>query len=274
MHRRAFLAATLGAALSRPLRAAPSLGTIAYVEYDGLTVRTLPDGEPRKILRAPVSRPRLSPSGKWVLYEQNEASFVVSIDGRTVQKVGGAAEWSPVADEVWVGGEDSAGLQLFSPRNGWSAPLATVAGAALGIFQPDGLEMVYTSVDQTGSGNELRMVTNLCRVALTDRARPSILAASSGDSTVCLWTRDGKSIVYWAQDDFSASEASDGNQLFVMPASGGKARALGVVTLLTTTWWPCRPIDRNLPSPRVMAATNGSTSDWPWWIWRRRRFDT
>jgi hypothetical protein len=230
MHRRAFLAATLGAAVGRSLRAAPSLGTIAYVEYDGLTVRTLPDGEPRKVLRAPVRRPRFSPSGKWIHYEQNETSFVVSIDGGTVRKVGDVAEWSPVADELWA--EDSDGLQLFSPRNVWSAPLATIAGATLGVFHPDGSEMVYTSVEQTSGGDELCMVTNLCRVALKDGARPSILATTGGDWTVCLWTRDGKSIVYWAQDDFSASEASDGNQLFVMPASGEKARALGVVTLL------------------------------------------
>jgi Tol biopolymer transport system component len=137
-----------------------------------------------------------------------------------------------VADEVWAGGEDSGGMQLFSPKNGWNAPLASIAGAELGIFNPDGSEMVYTSVDQTGSGDELRMETSLCRIALKDGARPSLLATSDGDWTVCLWTRDAKSIVYWAQDEFSGSDASDGNQLFVMPAGGGKARALGIKTLL------------------------------------------
>ena len=76
------------------------------------------------------------------------------------------------------------------------------------------------------------MATNLCRVALKDGARPSILATTGGDWGPCLWTRDGKSIVFWGQDDFSASEASDGNQLYLMPASGGIPQALGVMTLI------------------------------------------
>ena len=78
MRRRTFLVGTLGAAFAASVRAAKSLGTIAYVEYDGLTARTLPDGQPRKVLDAPVSFPRFSPSGKWILYRHNDVSYVVS----------------------------------------------------------------------------------------------------------------------------------------------------------------------------------------------------
>lgn len=230
MQRRTFLLASLGAALARTVRAANSLGTIAYVEYDGLTIRTLPDGEPRKVLDTAVSFPRVSPSGKWISYKENDVAFVVSVDGKKVRKIGEEAMWSPVADELWATSDSSDGLQLFSSRNDWSAPIAMIPGGSLGVFSPDGSEMIYA--DQNGRPDDAELMTRLSRVSLKGGAQPTVLATSNGNWTPCIWTHDGKSLLYWGQDEFSASVGSDGNRLFLIPAAGGKSRELGVITLL------------------------------------------
>ncbi len=232
MRRRSFLVGAFGIVAANPLRAVKSLGTIAYVEFGGLTVRTLPDGEPRKVLDFAVSSPRFSPSGKWILYTQNDNAYVVTIDGKKVQRVGDAAVWAPGGDELWARNDATDSLEQFSAGDDFSSPTASIAKGVLGVFSPSGAEMIYADTDQTGAGDELRMVTNLYRVPLKDGAKPAILETTEGDWTPHIWTRDGKSLVHWRQDEFSASEASDGDKLFVMPAAGGKGRDLGVVTLL------------------------------------------
>jgi Tol biopolymer transport system component len=250
MQRRTFVFGALGASLAPSISAAQSPGTIAYVEYDGLTVRALPDGEPRKLLSTAVSSPRFSPSGRWILYTDNDIAYVVSIDGKKVRRIADAAAWSPVADELWARNETADSLQLFSPRNDWNSPLAAISKGTLGVFSPDGSELIYA--DQSGRPDDAEMMTRLTRVALKDGAQPTVVAASTGDWGPCIWTRDGKSLIYWAQEEFSVSEASDGNKLLIMPAAGGKARELGVITLL----------DRDLvalsPARAELAVTDGA----------------
>jgi dipeptidyl aminopeptidase/acylaminoacyl peptidase len=246
MYRRTFLLSTLGTALASSMRAAPkSLGTLAYVEADGLTVRDLPDGEPRKVLGTAVEFPRLSPSGKWILYTQNDKAYVVSIDGKIVRLIGDAAKWSPAADELWARNEDVDTLQLFSPRNDWSVPLATIRGGDHGVLSHDGSEMIYSRY-LSGGVDDMLQSTALTRVSLKGGAELNVVTSGDGDWTPCLWTRDGKSLVYWAQDEFSVSEGSDGNKLFIVPVSGGKGGELGVFTLLASDYVALSPTRNEL----------------------------
>jgi Tol biopolymer transport system component len=249
MQRRTFLLGTLGTALASSIRVfgtGESLGMIAFVGIDGLWVRALPDGEPRNLVGGPVSFPRFSPWGKWIMYTQNELAYVVSLDGNQVRRIGSTAAWSPVSDELWARNEDADTLELFSARNDWSSAIGTIPHASLGVFSSDGSEMIYAGGDQTGTGDDAQHSTSLCRVALRDGARPVILESTSEVWSPCVWTRDGKSIIYWRQEELSASEASDGNELFLMSAFDGKPRSLGVTTLLDSDFVQLSPVRNEL----------------------------
>ncbi|MBV9771152.1 MAG: PD40 domain-containing protein [Bryobacterales bacterium] len=248
MKRRTFLLGTLGT-LGSSIRAfgtGESRGMIAFVEIDGLWVRALPDGEPRNLIGGPVSFPQFSPSGQWILFAQNGITSITSLDGKQVRRIGDNAAWSPVSDDLWVRNEDADALELFSARNGWSSAIGTISHASLGVFRPDGSEMIYMAGVQSEATDDASISANLCRVALKDGAQPAILQTTSEEWSPCAWTRDGKSIVYWMQEERSASEASDGNELFLLSASGGKPRSLGVTTLLDPDFVQLSPVRNEL----------------------------
>src|SRR5580704_15339710 len=261
MQRRTFLFGALGAALASSTRAfgpSESLGMIAYAEIDGLWVRALPNGEPRNLVGGPVSFPRFSPSGKWIMYGQNEISYIVSLDGNRVHRIGKPAVWSPVSDELWARNDDTDALELFSMRNDWSSAMATIPNASLGVFSPDSSEMIYTTVfHQTRTDDDVQLSTRLGRVRLRDGAQPAILETTSEDWSTRAWTHDGKSLVYWRQEEFSGSEASDGDELFLMPASGGASRSLGVTTLLDSDFVQLSPVRNELA-----VTVGGERNEW------------
>jgi Tol biopolymer transport system component len=238
----------LGGALassSRALGTTKTLGTIAYVAGGGLSIRGLPDGEPRNLVSGALSSPRFSPSGKWISYTQSGIVYVVSIDGDEVRRIGNVtARWSPVADDLWTTDDNGEGLRLFRARNDWTAPVAVIPGGSLGVFSPDGREMIYTDGDP--ASDEDHPVTRLSRVALAGGAEPKIVESTNEVWFPCLWTRDGGSIVFWRQEERSVSETSDGDELFLISATGGKPRSLGVTTLLNDDFLDLSPARNEL----------------------------
>jgi WD40-like Beta Propeller Repeat len=259
MNRRTFLFGATAGALANRLIGSPgrSLGTIAYVAIDGLWVRALPDGEPRKLIGGEALSPNFSPSGRWILYTQNDATFVVSSDGKQVSRIGGPAAWSPLSDQLWTANADAGTLNLFSAQNSWSAPVATIPHAFLGIFSADGSQMIYEVYDPVTSDDAQQMM-HFCRVDLRAGAQPEILRTTTEDWSPCLETLDGKSIVFWRQEDGpSASEASDGNPLWMIPASGGELRPLGLTTLLGTDFVAISP-SRN----EIAVTAGGGRYEW------------
>jgi len=86
MQRRTFLFGMAGAALASPLPscAAPKrLGTIAFVQRDGLWIQDLRASQPARLIDGTrISAPRLSPSGQWIAYSRNGTAAVVSRDGK------------------------------------------------------------------------------------------------------------------------------------------------------------------------------------------------
>lgn len=259
MNRRTFLfGAAAGALAGRSLGAAARpLGTIAYVAIDGLWIRALPDGEARKLVGGAISLPRFSPSGRWILYTQNDATFVVSADGKQLSRIGEPAAWSPVSDQLWAANEDTGVLNLFSAQNGWSAPIVAIPGASLGIFSADGSQMICAVYDPIAT-DDAQQVMHLGRVGLRAGAQPEILHTTSEQWEPCLETRDGKSIVFWRQEDGpSASEASDGNELWMISASGGEPRSLGITTLLDSDFVALSPV-RN----EIAVSAGGDREEW------------
>jgi len=74
----------------------------------------------------------------------------------------------------------------------------------------------------------------LCRLALDKpESEPKVLVSEdSAGQFPCMWSGDGKQILFWEDPDFSASAMADGLELFRVPADGGSPRSMGVSTLV------------------------------------------
>jgi TolB protein len=257
MRRRAFLIGAGGAGLSLALpawAAEGSLGTIAFIQRDGLWVRSLPDGKPvRLVAAATLESPRFSPSGKWIAYLQGDVVHVVSRDGARRMRLASAtrstvapgAQWFSTRDELLV--DRPAGLRVFTPANGWSKAFRSVQHATLPVvFSPQGNQIVY---GRTG---------RLCRLSL-DRAEsvPTVLVSKDSGLFPCLWSGDGKQVLFWEDPDFSASLMADGLELFSVTADGGPPRSLGVSTLVHADMLSLSP-DRS----RLAITAGGGREEW------------
>jgi hypothetical protein len=138
MRRRTFLFVTAGAVAGslRPggfaqdgtrAQAAPGpLGTVAFTQRDGLWIRHLPDGPPKRLVSGTkIASPRFSPSGQWITCLQDDALHVVSIDGRQNLKPGEVnpgsvqpcSQWWTGRDELLVNGP--AGVKVFTAAGGF-----------------------------------------------------------------------------------------------------------------------------------------------------------
>ena len=201
-------------------------GTLAYSQADGLWVRHLPDGAPRKIAAA-AKNPRFSPSGEWVAFEGG----VVRTDGAASAPLPpGARVWLPHQDTLAI--DTDRGLAFFSARNNWRAPTALRAGVGSPIFNSDGSAFVYSGAVTvgTGAGGEPMRNGQLCRTSLAGPDSQILVSQYLVSPLPYAWTRDF--ILYWEDPDFSASVAADGLELFRVPATGGHSESLGVGTLL------------------------------------------
>jgi len=227
MQRRGFLLSACASALR--IRAADGgLGTIVYSQPDGLWVRSLPDGRPRKVA-ASGKTPRFSPSGEWVSFEGG----VIRSDGTASAPLpSGTSIWLPRQDILAIATED--GFGLFSPGNAWTAPFATRKGVGIPVFNDDGSKFAYSKTVGAGRGPGGEPMRNgeLCRATMGGTESRTLLARHLVLPIPYAWTRDSTFIVYWEDPDFSASVLADGLALFRAPVDGGSPKPLGVITLV------------------------------------------
>ena len=261
MRRRAFLcsagSAGLGLALPGWGAEAP-LGTIAFIQRDGLWIRDLPNGKPERLAGgAALESPRFSPSGQWIAYLQSDVVYVVARHGGNEIRVGGAgrgAQWLPNRDELLVG--SPAGLDVLTPVNKWSEPSRRIAHARLpAVFSPQGTAIAYGDTVNSGTGRTGR----LCRVALDKpESEPRVLVSKDSSAQFpCVWSGDGKQILFWEDPDFSASLMADGLELFGVPADGGSAKSMGVSTLVHNDMLSLSP-----DGTRLAITAGGGREDW------------
>lgn len=208
MNRRVFLMATGAAALSPwRTRAQASLGTLAWVEDvagGSLWIRELPDGPATQIAaEAGLHSPRFSPSGQWIAFKDaNDNQKLVSRDGRP----GVPAMLLP---------EERARLDPDK------------------VFAPDGQRYVFSRVVPGKIDDDDSRIGQLCLASLgTPDREPQVLVTNEqGEMQPYSWTHDGKSVIYWSADEFSASTWSDGAPLKIVNAVSGAARGLGISVL-------------------------------------------
>ncbi|HKD07798.1 MAG TPA: hypothetical protein VKB79_18000 [Bryobacteraceae bacterium] len=233
MRRRTFLVGSLGSARLAAGQQVRSLGTLAYVQADGLWVRDLPDGRTRRLAAGTrLASPRFSPSGRWVLFTNEEVLHVVSREGGpAVRFEGQRGQWWPNRDDLLV--EQTAGLGVFSATTGWRAlPWSIPGGNLPAIFSPDATEIAYADEAKIAGVRTGRL---LCVGAARPGGPPRAVVTEPGNAVIpCRWMPDGPELLYWLDPDFSVSVASDGLELFRIPARspGAKPRSLGASTLV------------------------------------------
>lgn len=266
MRRRRFVADALGVLLGSTVRTwgRPNpLGTLAYLQSDGLWVRDLPDGRPRRLVEsAKLASPRFSSTGDWLAFLDRGQVRVASRDGGRAYAVGQGSSASKQPGFSWAAGsddllvEDDTGLTIFASRDAWTRPVRALPGASLpAAFRPGGRDMVFG--DEIPSRESVR-IGRLCRLD-SDRpeAPPLVLVSEPSVAQVpCAFAPDGE-ILFWRDPSFSASFMADGLELFAIPAAGGAARSLGVTTLVHDDTLAVSPDRRTLA-----VAAGGGRNHW------------
>jgi len=240
------------------------MGTIAFIQRDGLWIRSLPAGKPARLVAATtLESPRFSPSGHWVAYFQGDNLRLVSRAGGkevSLGKVDPGAQWFPNRDELLVDRSD--GLHVFTPANVWSKPSRLIQHAGLPIvFSPQGREIVYgDTVDNgRGPGEGPGRTGRLCRLSLDQpESETKVLLSRHFSGLIpCAWSGNGNQILFWEDPDFSASVMADGLELFRIPADGGTPQSVGVATLVHSDMLSLSP-DRT----QLAVSAGGGRYEW------------
>jgi hypothetical protein len=237
MQRRSLLLGAAAAFCPALLPAASPLGSLVYVQRDGLWIRQLTAAKPMRLIAARnLEQPRFSASGNWVSCEDGDRLHVISPDGqvhRTVTELAfsgwPAAQWSPVRDELIAIRDD--GLLLYIPAKDRSVPIQnTRVGGTRVVFNAEGNEIIYGGVDGYVSPPlvSTERTGQLCRVRIDEpNARPVVLVSEHMKGFIpCAWSPSINAALYWLDESFSASLMADGLTLFRIPASGGEPKAL------------------------------------------------
>jgi Tol biopolymer transport system component len=212
-----------------------SLGTLVWVQPDGLWVRVLPDGRAAKIASGNwLHDPRFSPSGRWISYTDADGKqFVIRADGSSpVSFDAEKTVWLP-HDRLGVAYEHK--THVMSSTDGWKSPVTVWKNEGLPLYDPGGdqyarVELHERPPDEYGLNRD-KTELYIAPAAEPERKSRVLIPENEGAIQLFGWAHDGKALVYWRADEWSGSLWSDGVNLYAIPVSGGGERKLGIETL-------------------------------------------
>ena len=113
------------------------------------------------------------------------------------------------------------------------SPEASWKDAGIGPFRPDGQQYAAMRIHQYPK-DRYSLIQDRAELYLAteDRTLRVLIPNHEGGVRPYAWTRDGKQVIYWRADEWSASIWADGIRLYAIPATGGPERKLGVSSLV------------------------------------------
>jgi Tol biopolymer transport system component len=240
---------TVASPLSTPATVAPNsmpvavpstqeAAVVAYVQGGDIWVKTLPDGEARRLTRDGRNQaPRWSASGEWLSFLKDREFlqlWIMRSDGSGGQignMIGDRHAWSPVEDIVAFG--ETGALELLMPETGIQTPLGghkdmsmpptTISHIGKIAWSPDGQQLAFVVTKQPMDGGDAN--DGLWVVDADEGVAVQLLEGNmpeQGEIILHGWSGDGRHLLYWQAPILSASILADGVPLYAVPVDGGE----------------------------------------------------
>jgi Tol biopolymer transport system component len=193
---------------------------LAYVHNQAVWIKTLPAGEPLRVLPTTARDLVWCFSGSWLALRASDKTFVISADGRQQFRImTDAFAWSPVKDELAFKAEDGVHVDRFDSDGPHPRVIMRQADVDSFSWSHDGTRLAV-AVQVNGSAH--------LWLANDDGARPREIgiAFDLGEVTFAGWSGDDKWILMWPNPGHSASIAADGLGMIAVPLTGGSIRSL------------------------------------------------
>jgi Tol biopolymer transport system component len=246
-----------------------SLGKLAYVQGGDIWIKTLPDGEPRRLTTDGRNRePRWSPSGQWLALRKGDYQVcAMRADGSAGRPLNdsaavGAFAWAPGTDRLAYVTAQGDLMAVNADGSNQRQLVAGVEGKGVPAVQrmawsPDGKWLAYDRQEalkkvQPGQPPELNVGLWRIRADGSDATELYTAGAPAQDGIVVAgWSKDSRYIFFWLDPYFSGSILADGVPLHIIPASGGEPHQLDQDMLLYPDFWA------NSPMGKFLAITEG-----------------
>jgi Tol biopolymer transport system component len=237
----------VGSDIAGQAHARTELGKVAFVRGGDLWVKPLPAGPEQQLTHTgTVSRPRWSPSGRWLAYvttadPHQRSLWVVRGDGAAARvettQGGDLFAWSPRADQLaYVA---NGGLTAWDADSGQRHVLATSTGSGPGVmdlaWSPDGRWLLYSAIARQApaAAGTLQMPRATVARVPADGSQTATLwdggTPSSGWMLTAGWAPDGSQVLLWSDPAFSASLLADGSGLVRLSLGRGAQGPLPLV---------------------------------------------
>jgi Tol biopolymer transport system component len=244
--------ATRNSQVSQPTVVAPTLvpttvppirkaAMVAYVQGGDIWVKSLPDGEARRLTQdGRNAEPRWSATGEWLSFLKNSnlpQLWLVHYEGGEAQQLGtnvgpDSYAWSPIQDKIAYGIGGS--IQVYALDDAGETELVNEVQIGPGdgtltvgkiAWSPNGQQLAFTISSQWTDGDDLSGENDGLWVVDLASNTPEMIVASEvpdkGEIILQGWSGDGKYLLYWQGPILSASILADGVPLYRVPAAGG-----------------------------------------------------
>jgi dipeptidyl aminopeptidase/acylaminoacyl peptidase len=217
-------------------------GVLAYVQQGNVYIRELPDGKPQRIAtQDQASKPRWSPSGKWLLFQldmadKKERSFVVGRDGSGLREV--CRDWQA----AWVGPNDELAFEdgaiwlahapSFQRRQLARMPHKKRNDSITFLVSPDRKQIAFQRwwVNWNREGTEFSKGTGVLWVQNADGAHRRKLYDSHGSKeelpVIAGWSPDSRYVFMGTWVYHAGSGNLDGTPLYVFDTRTGRRKSL------------------------------------------------
>lgn len=250
--------ATTLTAANRPLvnaKAFSQQGELAFVSRNALWILDGANGSLREVTSNYAIDPVFSPDGKWLAYVSTTGPpapygyelkpppsqlWIAHADGTNARAVRGltqasALAWSPTSDTLAVVegpvGASSSAISLVTPV-GAVHQVPGTSHALNFVWSPNGKEIAFSGEYQYGALEAVSVSGGSPVVWQAEHNNPAY-PKSFNPTIPAAWLPAGQGIVYWIDEDNSASLAADGLPLYLVTSPNGPAHLLGT-TLVNT----------------------------------------